>query len=217
MHLLLFRFVHLHEMILRLSQSDTPTSLLICSLARDDSQVHSVIHLLLSWFVHWYEMILKFHLLLFWFVNLYDMIPRFPSSFTPASLPVGCTDFTVLLTLDDRPWDGNYTDPESEQFRILDKEVTDDVSIRSPGNMLWHYLMACLHQQEPKFDREFVDFISCIIRNITKSHSEKDSCWPWQLRSLCLLGFYWIILILAKRKIKNKGKNVNFFTPLYFK
>ena len=66
-HLLLFWSVHLHAMILRFPQwytcfssdlftcmwgssgslSDTPASLLICSLTRDDLQVPSVTHLLL--------------------------------------------------------------------------------------------------------------------------------------------------------------------------
>ena len=67
------------------------------------------------------------------------MILGCPPSDTPDSLHIGCTDFIVLLTLDDRPWDENYTDPESEKFRILDKEVTDYVSIRSPGNRLCEY------------------------------------------------------------------------------
>ena len=103
----------------------------------------------------------------------------FPLSDTPASLPVGCTDFIVLLTLDDRPWDKNYTEPESEQFRILDKEVTDYVSIfastRSPSNSRWHYLdlVACLHLLELKFDHEFFDFMSCISRKVTQRPQRK--------------------------------------------
>ena len=52
LHLLLFRFAHLHEMILGFPLSDTPASLPICSLTCDDPGVPSECYTCFSLTIH---------------------------------------------------------------------------------------------------------------------------------------------------------------------